>query len=110
MEFTEVEKINNAAIIKDSNGKFGVQGISIEVYPQWDKYNFIPLENSNRYITIKQNGKYGIYDTVKVDYVSYCTMSRIIRYDPVKKILYGKEPHKFLWVFPVQSTVEIPLF
>ena len=112
MNFTEVETFNNATILKDGSGKFGVKGRSlIEVYPKWDEYSLVPNDKNGRYLVVKQDGKFGVYDTVRLDYISYCTLTAITRYAPNLKTLYGKEPLKlFGLITRWNCTVDIPLY
>lgn len=107
-----IETINNAIIVEDNKRQYGIVSPSgsIIVYPKWDDYRLIALDPTKRNIIIKQDGKFGLYDTVALDYIAYCTISNIIRIDPKRKVLIGKE-RRFLWNrIPLWNwTIEIPL-
>jgi DNA gyrase/topoisomerase IV subunit A len=93
-EFT----IQNVSIVKDDNGKYGIMDTSGNLVKAC-KYNSISNftnDSAKRYLKLEEDGKFGVYDALKVDDVCCCTLSEI---QLQGKIIKGKEPilGKFSW-------------
>lgn len=84
-------KIQNVSIVKDNNGKYGIMDSSGTLIKAC-KYNSISNftnDSAERYLKLEEDGKFGVFDALKVDDVCYCTLSEI---NITEGILKGKEP------------------
>ncbi len=84
-------KIQNVSIVKDNNGKYGIMDSSGTLVKAC-KYNSISNftnDSAERYLKLEEDGKFGVFDALKVDDVCYCTLSEI---NITEGILKGKEP------------------
>lgn len=109
MDYNTIFKCGNVSIIKGDDGKFGMidSSNSIVAAMKYDSIQPLTNDTTNRYLKVTENGLIGIYDTKKVDFIQYCTLSKIIKIQ--NGVVYGKKPYK-LWGIKLFSwSVEIPL-
>lgn len=84
-------KIQNVSIVKDNNGKYGIMDSSGNLVKAC-KYNSISNfinDSAERYLKLEEDGKFGVFDALKVDDVCYCTLSEV---NITEGILKGKKP------------------
>ena len=120
MDYTEVETVCNATIIKGkTDGKFGVlskEMNSIIEYPKYDAYSILPKQENtkqenNRYIVFVFDGKKGIFDAVKVEFIQPCMQLHDIKINTQKKVIEAKKPFRLfnlikLWDWRVEIPIE----
>lgn len=105
-QYQNVQKINNITIVKNSDGHFGLadSSNSIVLGAQYDLIAPLCNDEGNRYLKLEKNGLIGIYDSIKVEFVQYCTMTKITKIDISQKVVKGKEP-----IFKCSFLKRIPL-
>lgn len=84
-------KVQDVSIIKDDNGKYGIMDSSGSLVKAC-KYNSISNfadDSAKRYLRLEENGKFGVFDALKVEDVCYCILSEV---NVKGGILKGKEP------------------
>lgn len=97
-------KVQNVSIVKDDNRKYGIMDSSGNLVKAC-KYNSISNfadDSTKRYLKLEEDGKFGVFDALKVEDVCYCTLSEV---NVKGGTLKGKEPilGKLSW------TVELDL-
>ena len=84
-------KIQNVSIVKDNNGKYGIMDSSGTLVKacKYNSISYFTNDSAERYLKLEEDGKFGVFDALKVDDVCYCTLSEI---NITEGILKGKEP------------------
>ena len=110
MAETVISETGNVSIISDGT-YYGIidrsNGIVVSV-----KYDIIeewPIVKDRKILRVVKGDMIGFYDPVKVDWINYCTLSHVDRYDKVNNVIIGKKPFKILGVKLWNSCVEIDL-
>ena len=93
-QYQEIQKVNNMTIIKDSNGRFGLKDSSnsIVLGTRYDSIEPLCDIDGNRFLRLEKDGLIGIYNTRKVDFAQYCTMTKIEEPNISQRKVKGKEP------------------
>ena len=114
-QYQEIQKVNNVTIIKALNGRLGLKDSSNSIVLGTKYDSIVPLSNidGNRFYKLEIDGLIGIYDTVRVDFVIDCKLTKIIKVDTTQRIVKAKAPMwecLFLKKFPLLwADTEIPL-
>lgn len=114
-QYQEIQKVNNVTIIKDSNGRFGLKDSSnsIVLGTRYDSIEPLCNIDGNRFLKLKKDGLLGIYDTVRVNLMMDCKLTKIVSVDTPKRMVKAKVPMwecSFLKKCPLFWTdTEIPL-
>lgn len=105
-----IPKIGNVTIIQD--GKYyGIKDNSnaIVVSAKYDLIEEWSIVANRKILKVVKDDLIGFYDSVKVEWINYCTLSRIVRYDKVRNVIIAKEPLKIFGIKLGNVCVEIDL-
>lgn len=114
-QYQEIQKVNNVTIIKAPNGRLGFKDSSNSIVLGTRYDSIIPLSNieGNRFYKMEKDGLIGIYDTVRVNLVMDCKLTKIIKVDTIQRVVKARVPMwkcSFLKKFPLfWADTEIPL-
>lgn len=110
MAETVISKIGNVTIIKDG-GYYGIKDHSngIVVSKKYDLIEEWPIVTNRKILKVVKDDLIGFYDSVKADWINYCTLSRIYRYDKVRNVIIARQPLKIFGIKLWDICVEIDL-
>ncbi len=103
-------KIGNVTIIKDGN-YYGIKDHSnaIVVPAKYDLIEEWSIVTNCKILKVVKDDLVGFYDPDKAEWINYCTLSRIDRYDKVRNVIIAKEPLKIFGIKLCNVCVEIDL-
>ena len=105
-----IPKIGNVTIIKEGE-YYGIKDYSncIVVYAKYDLIEEWSIVANRKILKVVKNDLIGFYDPVKAEWIYYCTLSRIDRYDKVRNVIVAKKPLKIFGIKLWDVCVEIDL-